>query len=215
VFSLPQPVQRNGVDYTVLLMGKRGRAVLLSVDSQTPMALRLYKPRNGLRPVQNGSSCGDDRSNQVLRLRLLSFFFLVLLQTDRACTQSTAVPLLLRGGELLVIGGCQPTADLYNVQNDSWTSVDLGIHRNVPRCMETSLSLSLSLSVLRPVADLLILSSAILLPDGKVMLLNGRIEAADIHTHTRTHIHAHTHTYIRTHTQTHTGRAHRFLQCKL
>jgi len=58
---------------------------------------------------------------------------------------------MLRGGELMAMGGCdaatQQRLDIYNVQNDSWRSVNTGIRRNVP--------------------------ATVLLPDGTVLLLSG------------------------------------------
>jgi len=105
VFVLPVPVQREGSEFDVLLMGKKGRVVLLSTVTG-----RTFRPANGLRP----GSCQWDRSDQ-----------------------STFIPLLHRGGEILIIGGgsCDELlsrADFYNVQSDSWTSLELGIRRRVP-----------------------------------------------------------------------------------
>ncbi len=69
-----------------------------------------FKPVNGLRP----SKCDGDRSDQ-----------------------STFVPLMNRGGEILIIGGgCDDDtlafAHFYNIPTDAWTSLNLGIRRRVP-----------------------------------------------------------------------------------
>lgn len=104
---LPEPLYRNGCWRHLLLMGKAGAAILMSMDPACPRQSRLFRPPNGLRPTD---ACAENKSEQ-----------------------STAVPLVtFRGGELLVIGGCATTADLYNADTDSWKSVELGIRRNVP-----------------------------------------------------------------------------------
>ena len=96
VFILPDPVVCEGVVREVLLMGKKGTVVLLSVADDTPMDKRVCFPPGGTRPA----GCGD------------------------ASDQSTAVPLLTNGGELMVMGGCWFDAlqriDIYNVHTDTW-----------------------------------------------------------------------------------------------
>jgi hypothetical protein len=132
VFVLPEPVAAGGHTREVLLMGKEGRAVLLALDPKVPMAERLFKPRNGKRP---GTGCRE------------------------ISDQSTAVHLTVRGGELLVIGGCTSDddtlqrADFYNVQRDEWTSVNMGVRRGVP--------------------------ASLLLPDGNVMVMSGESPRMD------------------------------------
>ena len=69
--------------------------------------------------------------------------------------QSSSVLLMTNGGEILVAGGCSDNAlqrfDVYNIKNDSWKSFDGVIRRGIP--------------------------VAILLPDGKVMIINGENSA--------------------------------------
>jgi hypothetical protein len=127
VFVLPGAIVcADGIARQVLLLGRRGQVALLSVADNVSMGQRLFKPINGLRPLSTQSTCGEYRSDQ-----------------------STAVPLVVtpRGPELLIMCGCQPTADFYNVNGDYWHSLPLGILRNVP--------------------------SSLLLPNGLVMLING------------------------------------------
>lgn len=123
IFVLPQPVFCGGYVRQVLMLGKKGVAVLLNTDENTPMDHVLCRPPGGARP----SGCADSSE------------------------QSSAVPLMHRGGELMILGGCygatQQRIDIYNVQSDSWISVDTGIKRNVP--------------------------ATLLLPDGKVLLISG------------------------------------------
>ncbi len=126
VFVLPNPKRVNGVTYDVLLMGKKGRVVLLSTATK-----QVHKPAGGLRPAK----CSGDRSDQ-----------------------SSFVPLTIRGGEALVIGGgCDDdslsSADFYNVASDSWSSIDLGIQRRVP--------------------------AAVFLADGRVAVLSGEPVSVD------------------------------------
>eukprot|EP00455_Lapot_gusevi_P042681 TRINITY_DN5097_c0_g1_i3.p1 TRINITY_DN5097_c0_g1~~TRINITY_DN5097_c0_g1_i3.p1 ORF type:complete len:595 (-),score=209.04 TRINITY_DN5097_c0_g1_i3:89-1837(-) len=132
VFVLPTPVTRGNIRYDVLLMGKIGRVVLLSTDMSVPMSQRMYKPPGGNRPT--GDTCGGDRSDQ-----------------------STAVPLLTRGGEIAVLGGCWADQlqriHVYNVLADSWTSVNTGIPRRV--------------------------AASNLLPDGRIVLVNGENPTLD------------------------------------
>ena len=124
IMVLPEPVMCGGLLRQVLMMGKMGAVVLLSTDEATPMDRVLCLPPGGVRP----SGCPSKGSEQ-----------------------SSAVPLMLRGGELLVMGGCDAAAqqriDLYNVRADTWRSVDTGIRRQVP--------------------------SSLLLPDGNVLLISG------------------------------------------
>ena len=123
IFVLPEPVVCGGLPRQVLMLGKKGIAVLVSTDESTPMPNVLCIPPGGARP----SGCPDSSE------------------------QSSAVPLLLRGGELMIMGGCDATTqqriDLYNVHNDTWRSFNTGIRRNVP--------------------------ATLLLPDGTVLLLSG------------------------------------------
>ena len=127
LFMLPEPVTYDGTAYSILAMGKSGVVVLINDDDEAPMDKRLYKPKGGKRP----GNCGDSSD------------------------QSTAVPLLQNGGELMVMGGCTADSDtmqridVYNVQKDEWKSVDTGIQRGVP--------------------------ASVLLPDGKVLLLVAKI----------------------------------------
>lgn len=132
VFVLPEPVSAGGHTREVLLMGKAGRVVLLALDPAVPMAERLFKPSNGKRP---GAGCME--------------------MSD----QSTAVHLTVRGGELLVVGGCTgdedtlQRADFYNVKRDEWTSVNTGVRRGVP--------------------------ASLILPDGRVMIMSGESPMMD------------------------------------
>jgi hypothetical protein len=109
----------------VLAMGMAGRAVLISVDESTLASQRLYKPPHGKRP----GKCVE-RSDQ-----------------------SSAVPLLTRGGELMVVGGCTSdpetlqSIDIYNVRADNWSRVHTGVKRAVP--------------------------ATVLLPDGTVLIVSG------------------------------------------
>ena len=123
IVVLPEPVSCGGLLRQVLMMGKKGAVVLVSTDEETPMSRVLCLPPGGTRPT----GCGDGSQ------------------------QSSAVPLLLRGGELMVMGGCdastQQRIDLYNVHADSWRSVNTGIRRQVP--------------------------ASLLLPDGNVLLISG------------------------------------------
>ena len=123
IVVLPQAVSCGGLPRQVLMLGKKGTVVLVNTDEATPMSQVLCLPPGGTRPT----GCLDSSE------------------------QSSAVPLMWRGGELMAMGGCdtatQQRLDIYNVQNDSWRSVNTGIRRNVP--------------------------ATVLLPDGTVLLLSG------------------------------------------
>lgn len=105
---MPDPIECEGILRQVLLMGKRGKVVLLSVDPAVDVSARQCEPPGGRRP----SGC------------------------EQGSEESSAAPLLTNGGELLVVGGCFGSTlqrlDLYNVHNDSWKSFNTGIKRGVP-----------------------------------------------------------------------------------
>lgn len=124
IMVLPEAALCDGLPRQVLMMGKKGVIVLVSTDQATPMNRVLCVPPGGLRP----SGCSSTGSEQ-----------------------SSAVPLMQRGGELMVMGGCdaasQQRIDIYSIHSDSWRSVNTGIRRQVP--------------------------ASLLLPDGNVLLISG------------------------------------------
>ena len=130
VFVLPKLVQPKGAPraYGILALGKAGRVVLISDDDSVRPSERLFKPANGKRP----GKCGE------------------------ASNQSSAAPLTIRGGVLMIVGGCNgddetmQRIDLYDVETDSWSSLSTGVMRAVP--------------------------ATVLLPDGKVLILSGENE---------------------------------------
>ncbi|KAJ3088752.1 hypothetical protein HK102_008025 [Quaeritorhiza haematococci] len=102
---LPKPVQNNGREYQVAMMGHPGKMVMLNVNDGVPLQDRFYRPPNGQRP--NNAPAWDGTS-------------LLTITGEIMVAGGSQDPIITQ------------RIDLYNPATDSWRSVDAGISRMNP-----------------------------------------------------------------------------------